>query len=412
MESYAVKLKNRLNDAAYDYRRESFIRFLKSPVRNYKESPTVKDYVDISDEELERMANGEDGGQITENLKEVTGDIVTIGNRISVSDTLKNQGVEVYSLSSLTSGSERKYDNHIFSEYGRDRVEYLINSSWSDGMFVNIPKGKKVTINTSTVFHSAESGSRKIVVVCGDDTIVDYTDKCLSSGEGAGVQGKNIYFILGRNSKVKYLYLQDKARTVVDITYVRQIMSEYSEFNFFHINHGSSKVLFSDESVQNGDNSDFRVYGVNFTSGEQKMDIRDSSFQVGKKTNAEINVRGVITGSGTTIHRGNIDLEDYSLNSSGFYDSKILLLSKKGYANSKPGLMIKNSNTRSKHGSSISSVDSDQLFYLQSRGIDLKVGRNLITGGFVGSMIERANNREFTEKINLYSEELDIDEFF
>ena len=412
MESYADKLKNRLNDAAYDYRRESFIRFLKSPVRNYKESPTVKDYVDISDKELERMANGEAGGQITENLKEVTGDIVTVGNQISVSDALRNQGIEVHSLSSLTTGSDRKYDSNLFSEYGRERVEYLINSSWADGMLVNIPKGKKISINTSTILHSAESGSRKILVVCGDDTVVDYADRWFSSGEGSGVQGKTIYFILGRNSKVKYLYLQDKAKTVVDITYVRQIMSEYSEFNFYHINHGSSKVLFSDESVQNGDSSDFRVYGVNFTSGEQKMDIRDSSFQPGKKTNAEINVRGVITGSGTTIHRGNIDLEEQSLNSSGFYDSKILLLSRKGYANSKPGLMIKNSNTRSKHGSAISSVDTDQLFYLQSRGIDLKVARNLITGGFVGSMIERANNREFTEKINIYSEDLDIDEFF
>jgi Fe-S cluster assembly scaffold protein SufB len=412
MEQYSDRLKTRLNDDAYEFRRESFISFLKSPVRDYKESPTVKDYVEISESELERMANGEPGTPFSFSQNKYTGNIMVSGTDLKLDKSLAEAGVGVFSLSGFRRNDNPELFKTVFSERGRERMEFLINSAWSQGLVVNIPAGKNVSLTSTTITAADESGARKTVVICGDDSMVEYADKYFTEGNGNGVQGKNIYFILGKNAKVKYMYLQDKASTVTDITFVRQIMEKYSEFNFYHINHGSNKVLFSDESVQNGDSSDFRVYGVNFSSDKQKMDIRDSSFQVGKKSTAEIFVRGVVTGSSSTIHRGNIDLEEVSINSSGFYDSKILLLSKDGYANSKPGLMIKNSNTRSKHGSSISNVDPEQIFYLRSRGIDIKTARNIITGGFVGSMIERANNKEFTDKINEYAESLDIDAYF
>ena len=410
MESYSEKLKNRLNDDAYDFRRESFISFLKSPVRDFKESPTVKDYVEIKDADLEKLANGEPGTPIKMQDRSFSGNILVTGNDITVDPSLKKSGIRVSKLTEIRGNDEKELFRKIFSERGKERIEFLINSSWVDGLFVSVPEGKQTKIDCKTVLPADMSGSGKTVVICGDDSIVEYTDTYVTEGTGSGVQGRNIYFILGKNAKVKYLYLQDKAVTVTDITYVRQIMDQYSEFNFYHINHGSGRVLFNDESIQNGDSCDFRVYGLNFSAGTQKMDIRDSSFQSGRKTTAEIYVRGVVTGSSTTIHRGNIDLEESSINSSGFYDSKILLLSKDGYANSKPGLMIKNSNTRSKHGSSISNVDSEQIFYLKSRGIDTKTARNMITGGFVGSMIEKARNQEFIDKVNEYSETLDIDE--
>ena len=120
--------------------------------------------------------------------------------------------------------------------------------------------------------------------------------------------------------------------------------------------------------------------------------------------NADIQVRGVVTGKSSTIHRGNVDIELESVNSTGFYDSRILLLSKDGYANSKPGLQIKNANTRSKHASAISSVDSEQILYLESRGIGKDDATSLITGGFIGSLIERSKNEKFRASVEKYAE--------
>lgn len=104
------------------------------------------------------------------------------------------------------------------------------------------------------------------------------------------------------------------------------------------------------------------------------------------------------------MHRGNIDIEEKSIKSTGYYDSKILLMSKDGFANTKPALLIKNNNTRSKHASAISSVDDDQIFYMQSRGIPKNLAKNLITGGFVGSTVEKSGDSILMERVEKYSE--------
>ena len=136
------------------------------------------------------------------------------------------------------------------------------------------------------------------------------------------------------------------------------------------------------------------------------MDIRDSSFQVGTACNADIQVRGAVSGQSSTIHRGNVDIEADSVKSTGFYDSRILLLSREGHANSKPGLLIKNSDTKSKHGSAISDVDEEQIFYLRTRGIDSNMARAIVMEGFLGSPVEKSSDKELIRKVQEYSREL------
>ena len=154
----------------------------------------------------------------------------------------------------------------------------------------------------------------------------------------------------------------------------------------------------------NGEGSDFRTQGVSFTDGSQAMDIRDSSFQLGKGTYADIQVRGAVSGNSVTMHRGNIDIEEESIQSNGFYDSKILLLSEGGYANSKPGLIIKNNNTKSKHGSAISNIDEDQILYLRSRGIDRETAESMIMDGFLSVSVEKSGNKLLMEKVHEFAE--------
>jgi len=405
MESYAEKLRGRLNDEAFQYRRDAFVAFLKSPVRNYKESPTVKEYVEINDADLETMVNGqimdtEAGG--------ADASVISLNHEL-FRTSLPGQ-VRARKLSYIVSNEPELAAKYIYGFLGKERQEYLINSAWMDGVFLEIPDGYSGPLKLANYTHAGSSLCYRLVVVVGRNCNLDLTDSYFSTGNGSGVQGKTIYIHVGENSRVRYHYLQDKSESVTDLTFVRQFMQRYSEFTFFHINHGSGRVLFVDESQQYGESSAFRVYGVNFSAGRQKMDIRDSSFQVGESTTADIQVRGVVLGSSSTIHRGNIDLEESAIKSSGFYDSKILLLSKDGYANSKPALMIKNANTRSKHGSSISNVDEEQIFYLRSRGIPPAMAKSMVTAGFVGSMLERANDEDFRNKVYEYAKGIEIND--
>ena len=407
MEAYSDILKSKISDPSFDYRKESMVRFLKSPIRDYKESPTVKDYVEVTDIELVRMATGNyTTGKIDNSNSKA--DIIISGNVF----TLKNGKSVQFELDHLSNALNKspQVRNKVESFYGNEREEHLINSSWQDGLFIKTQSDISLNISIESTIKAAESGSQKDFIWVGKNSKLILSDIRTSDGSGNGVQGRNIYFYLEEGANLDYHYLQDKADGVFDITFIKTFGEKNSLGTIYHINHGSGKVLFQNESNQMGDQSDYKVFGVSFSAGKQKIDIRDSSFQVGKNTNADIHVRGVVTGESSTIHRGNIDIELESIKSTGFYDSRIVLLSKLGYANSKPALMIKNNDTRSKHGSAISSIDKEELTYIRSRGISEKEAKSMISAGFVGSMIERANNTKFTEMVDKFAHELIIDE--
>ncbi len=401
MEQFADYLRTKLKDPAYDYRQDSFLSFLKSPLRDYKESPTVKDYVKIEGSQLESMATtifGRTNDQVNSDA-----DIVLLNGFISKSKNI--EGLFVRNIGDL----KNEIPSFVWEQKGKEREEFLINAAWSSGYYMQVEPERDISVSLDA-FYTHQSGSEKIVIIVGKMARLNIAESRYSMAEGKKMetQGKAIYFFMEEGSTVNFNYLQDKGRNITDITFIRSFQKKNSSFNIYHVNHGASRVLFQNESCQEGDSSDYRVYGISFTDGDQQADIRDSSFEIGKNSSADIQVRGVVTGASSTIHRGNVDIELESVNSTGFYDSRILLLSKEGYANSKPGLMIKNNSTRSKHGSAISNIDSEQILYLRSRGIGLKDAANLITGGFVGSLIEKSNNQKFIDIVNRFSEHLAI----
>lgn len=402
MENFSERLKTRLKDAAYDYRQDCFLDFLKTPRRSFKESPVTKDYVDITEAELEQMAASIRKPEKSASI-DSDADILSLDGTILKSKQIP--GLRIMNMED----SINDIPDFIWNHKGKDREELLINASWSTGYYIDTKRDVDIQISVDA-YNSMESGAEKNVVIVGDNSRVKIIENRMTIGdkEGTPTQGKNLYIYLGSGATLEYNYLQDKKTTVNDITFIRTFQEKDSTFKIFHVNHGSGKLLFVNESTQNGNKSDYRVFGATFSDGRQAIDVRDSSFQLGTASSADIQVRGIVSGSSSTIHRGNVDIELPSINSTGFYDSKILLLSKNGYANSKPGLVIRNNNTRSKHGSAISNVDREQTLYLESRGIDHDTAVNLITGGFIQSILEKSNNQKFIDTVALYARGLKI----
>ena len=72
-----------------------------------------------------------------------------------------------------------------------------------------------------------------------------------------------------------------------------------------------------------------------------------------------------------------------------FQESRNLLLSKKAHADAIPGLEIQADDVRCTHAAAIAQVDKDQLFYLESRGLDRDAATRLIIDGFMQELVER-----------------------
>ncbi len=388
-EEYEDMIRERFDDSTFAYRSKAFRKFLYSSPRNFRESPTTRDYVKIDEEDLIRMIGQK---RVSAGYAEEPRYEPDIFIRDEEVPTLSGQIV----FEPLSDAIEHYPDlmaSRVFKEIGTKRMEQIINSGWTSGYFLLVDENsenRKISIETS--LHANYSSASKSVIYLRKGASATVTDIYRSHLSGESIQGRNIYIFLEENSRLQYNYLQEKSVGVTDICYLRSFLDRNSNLRIFHVNSGGGRVIFHTEGELRGDHSSYEVNGVNFSAGDQKVDIGDNTFQTGKNTSSNVRVRGISRDHSTMLHRGSIDIEESGVMSSGFYDSKILLMSREAYANSKPSLIIRNSYTRSKHGSAISTIDRDELFYLRSRGIDETSSTSMIVDGFVSWLLEKSDS--------------------
>ena len=72
-----------------------------------------------------------------------------------------------------------------------------------------------------------------------------------------------------------------------------------------------------------------------------------------------------------------------------FQECRNLLLSKKAHADAIPGLEILANDVRCTHAAAIAQIDPEQVFYLNSRGLNDAMSKRLVIEGFMAELVER-----------------------
>lgn len=107
------------------------------------------------------------------------------------------------------------------------------------------------------------------------------------------------------------------------------------------------------------------------------------------KCNSREYFKGILNGQSRGVFRGKTYVEPHALHTDAAQYNRNLLLSDRARADSLPALEIYADDVKCAHGATVSQLDADQLFYLQSRGITLEEARQIVCQGFARDMITR-----------------------
>jgi Fe-S cluster assembly protein SufD len=132
----------------------------------------------------------------------------------------------------------------------------------------------------------------------------------------------------------------------------------------------------------------FSKHTASFSESTTQLDLFDSVTHVASHTESNILSRSVVDQKSKTIYRGKIHVSKQSKSCSSHQKSENLLLSREARCNAVPILEINNDDISCSHGASFTNIDSEQLFYLNSRGLANKLARNMIISGFIEPMIQ------------------------
>ncbi len=99
--------------------------------------------------------------------------------------------------------------------------------------------------------------------------------------------------------------------------------------------------------------------------------------------------KGVLKGQSQSSFEGKIYVHPEAQKTQAYQLNHNLLLSEGAIANAKPNLEIFADDVKASHGATMSEVDDEQLFYLQSRGLTKERARTLLIQGFIQEILDQ-----------------------
>ncbi|MDF1781884.1 MAG: Fe-S cluster assembly protein SufD [Alcanivoracaceae bacterium] len=107
--------------------------------------------------------------------------------------------------------------------------------------------------------------------------------------------------------------------------------------------------------------------------------------------------KGIAGETGKAVFNGRIHIHPGAKGTDAQLSNKNLLLANTAEIDSKPELEIYNDDVKCGHGTTIGQMDSEQLFYLRSRGVDAEQAKRMLGIGFINELILSLPNEAIAE---------------
>jgi Fe-S cluster assembly protein SufD len=129
---------------------------------------------------------------------------------------------------------------------------------------------------------------------------------------------------------------------------------------------------------------------------DQMLDFRTLQDHRAPKTTSDLLFMGAVADHSHSVYSGLIRMRRGAVRSDAMQTNHNLVLDEGAHADSVPNLDIEENDVRCSHASTVGPVSEDQLYYLESRGVEPEVAERLIVAGFfddIASQVPIAGTR-------------------
>ena len=135
---------------------------------------------------------------------------------------------------------------------------------------------------------------------------------------------------------------------------------------------------------------------------DHNLDINYVSDHRGKKTNTDMQFKGVLMDAAQKTFRGTIDFKNGSAGSAGDEQEDTLLLSPDVVNKTMPVILCQEEDVDGRHGATIGQLGEELLFYMQARGIDEEEAKKIMIKARLESVARMIPNPEIMQKVQYY----------
>ena len=265
---------------------------------------------------------------------------------------------------------------------------------FSDGSFVYIPKGVRCPIDLSTYFriNAKETGQfERTLIVADEGSYVNYLEGCTAPQRDENqLHSAIVELIAMKNAEIKYSTVQnwysgDKNGNGGIYNFVTKrgiCKGEHSKISWTQVESGSAITWKYPSVILQGDYSEGAFYSVALTHDCMQADTGTKMIHIGKNTKSTIISKGISTDFSSNAYRGLVKILPSAENARNYSQCDSMLVGENSSAHTFPYIEVNNKSAILEHEATTSRLSEDQIFYLQSRGLDMEKSISMLVNGF------------------------------
>ena len=276
-----------------------------------------------------------------------------------------------------------------------DNYFAALNSAvFTDGSFVFVPKGVRCPMELSTYFriNARDTGQfERTLIIVEDGGQVSYLEGCTAPMRDENqLHAAVVELVALADAKIKYSTVQNwypgdengVGGIYNFVTKRGKCAGKKSKISWTQVESGSAITWKYPSVILQGDSSEGAFYSVALTHDYMQADTGTKMIHIGKNTKSTIIAKGISTGKSSNAYRGLVKIMPSAENARNYSQCDSMLVGPESSAHTYPYLEVKNKSAKLEHEATTSRISEDQLFYLQSRGLDKEESISMLVNGF------------------------------
>ncbi|MBE9095156.1 Fe-S cluster assembly protein SufD [Tychonema sp. LEGE 07203] len=264
----------------------------------------------------------------------------------------------------------------------------------ADSAVVLVPANKSIDLPIHLLFLTAPGASPTMcqphcVVIAEPGSNITLIEDYATLGNVPAFTNAVTEVVVGENAAVNHVRLQREALDAVHIGKSAIVQSRNSRYTCHAISLGGKISRHNLEVFQRGEGTETNLNGLTIAFGEQLSDTHSLiDFNYPHGTSKQLH-KCIVGNKARAVFNGKVFVRKAAQLTDAGQLSRNLLLSPRARVDTKPQLEIVADNVKCSHGATVSQLEDDELFYLQSRGLDLDRSRYLLIDAFAAEILNQ-----------------------
>src|SRR5436190_3319055 len=276
---------------------------------------------------------------------------------------------------------------------GDNKFSALNSAVFSGGSFIYVPKGVKVAQPLQAYFRiNAENFGQfeRTLIIADEGAEVTYMEGCTAPKFSTStLHSAVVELVAMKGAKIQYITVQNWANNVFNLVTKRGLAHEEAEIKWIDCNIGSRLTMKYPGVVLKGRKARGEVISIALANDGQHQDTGAKMIHAADETTSNIVSKSISIGRGRATYRGLAHVPKHLKGCKNNTECDALLINSTSRTDTYPAITVRGTGNAVQHEASVSQVSSEQIFYMQQRGLSEAQAMSLSVNGFVNDLVRQ-----------------------